>query len=239
MDNTGSKGTRVLGLVALAGAGLLAALGLFISPEDTQQGDQVRLMYIHVPSAITAYVAFATTAVGSIMWLWKKSRWWDLVAASAAEIGVVFTALCLISGSLWGRNTWGTYWEWDPRITATTLLLLMFMGYLAVRRLPADVTTRNTRSAVVGLVAFADVPVVHYAVDWWRSLHQGSTISNPLDVKIAGLQLLSLMVGMVTFLVIFAWLIVHRFRLAWLDDRAEELWLDAAVSERRLEAEVT
>ncbi len=239
MESTSSKGTRLLGLLALAGAGLLVAIGLFISPEDTQQGDQVRLIYIHVTAAITAYAAFATTAVGSIMWLWKKSRWWDLVAASAAEIGVVFTALCLISGSLWGRNTWGTYWEWDPRITSTTLLLLMFLGYLAVRRLPAGVPTRNTRSAVVGLVAFADVPVVHYAVDWWRSIHQGSTISNPLDVKIEGLQLLSLMVGMVTFLVVFLWLVVHRFRVAWLDDRAEELWLDAAVSERRLEAEVS
>ena len=90
---------------------------------------------------------------------------------------MVFTGLTLVTGSLWGRPTWGTYWEWDPRLTSTALLFVLFLGYLAVRGIPAERHVRARRAAVVGLVAFVDVPIVHYSVDWWRSLHQPATIS--------------------------------------------------------------
>lgn len=232
--HTGSVTTRVVGVLTLAGMAALLLFGLVLSPGDEVQSDAARLLYVHVPSAILAYVSFAVTALGSVLWLTKRSEWWDRVAASSAEVGVLFTGLCLATGSLWGRPIWGTYWDWDPRLSATALLFLMFVGYLAVRRLPADTTTRARRSAVVGLVAFADVPIVHYAVDWWRSLHQDATLGT-LDVKIEGLMLFSFVLGLITFAGAYLWLLTHRFRVAWLEDELDATSLDLAIAERRAE----
>jgi heme exporter protein C len=233
--HTGSHVTRILGVATLAAVAVALLYGLVLSPADQAQSDAARLLYVHVPSAILTYVSFVITALGSLLWLTKKSEWWDRVAASSAEIGVLFCGLCLVTGSLWGRPTWGTYWEWDPRLTSTALLFLMYAGYLAVRRLPADPNVRARRSAVVGLVAFADVPIVHYAVDWWRSLHQDATLGT-LDVKIEGLMLFSFFLALVAFFGVYVWLLVHRFRLAWLEDQLEATSLDAAIAERRAEA---
>lgn len=238
VTSTSSRGTRILGGLALASIAALVAFGLFISPGDVAQGDQVRLLYLHAPSASVGYLAVFVAAAGSIMWLWKRSRWWDLVAASCAEIGALFIGITLLTGSLWGRHTWGSYWEWDPRVTTATLLFVLLLGYIAVRRLGGDPSARNTRSAVVALLAAADIPIVHKAVDWWRSLHQGRTVANPTDVRLEDLQLLSFAFGMAAFLFTFLWLVVHRFRVAWLEEQVEELWLDEAIGERRAEAEV-
>ncbi len=233
--HTGSRATRALGAVTLAGLGTLALLGLVFSPADALQGDAVRLIYVHVPAAIIAFLAFFVTAAGSAMWLWKKSQWWDLVAAASAEIGVVFTALTLFTGMVWGRPIWGAYWTWDARLTSTALLFLLFLGYLAVRRIPAEPAVRNQRAAFAGLIAVIDVPIVHYSVNWWRSLHQEPTITR-LDPTIEGLMLFTLMLGMVVFLLLYLWLLVHRFRVAWLEDKVDEHDLDAALVERREEA---
>jgi heme exporter protein C len=240
VTHTGSRATRILGIVALALFGLLALYGLVLSPPEPAppvgQGDSMRLLYIHAPAGTMMYIPLTITFVGSLLWLFRKSVWWDTLAGAAAEVGVLFTGICLFTGALWGRPTWGTYWDWDPRLTSTALLFLMFLGYLAIRRIPAEFDVRNRRAAIVGIVAFADVPIVHFAVQWWRSLHQGSTIT-PLDAKIDGLQLFTLMLGFVAFAVGATWLLIHRFRLAWLEDRAEEEYLDMAIAERKLEAE--
>jgi heme exporter protein C len=234
--HTGSRGTRVLGILSVAGLILLAVLALFISPADQTMGDVVRIMYIHVPAAITTYVAFGVTALGSLLYLWRRSTFWDTAAAAAAEIGVVFTGLTLITGSLWGHTTWGTYWEWDPRLTSTALLFVLFLGYLAVRGIPAERHVRARRAAIVGLLAFVDVPIVHYSVDWWRSLHQTATIST-LKPTLDGLMLVTLMTGIVVFLVLFLWLMIHRFRVQYLEDQLAEGGLAEAIAERRREAE--
>ncbi len=233
-DHTGSRGSRLLGTVTLVGVAALVVFGLVLSPADVNQGDSVRLMYIHVPAAIVAFLAFGVTAVGSVMWLVRKSTWWDLVAASSAEIGIIGTAICLVTGMVWGRPTWGAYWIWDARLTTTALLFLLFCGYLAIRRIPAEPAVRNQRAAVAGLIAFIDVPIVHYAVDWWRSLHQPATISR-LDPTIEGLMLFTLMLGMVVFLLGYLWLMIHRFRIAWMEDRIDDVGLDRALDERRAE----
>lgn len=233
-DHTGSRGSRLLGAVTLVGVATLVVFGLVLSPADVNQGDSVRLMYIHVPAAIVAFLAFGVTAVGSIMWLVRKSTWWDLVAASSAEIGIIGTAICLVTGMVWGRPTWGAYWIWDARLTTTALLFLLFCGYLAIRRIPAEPAVRNQRAAVAGLIAFIDVPIVHFAVDWWRSLHQPATISR-LDPTIEGLMLFTLMLGMVVFLLGYLWLMIHRFRIAWMEDRLDDVGLDRALDERRAE----
>lgn len=233
--HTSSRVTRVLGLLTLAGVVTTVILGLFVTAPDIFQGDRARLLYVHVPVATVMNVGFGVTALGSAMWLWKKSRWWDTVAVASAEVGVVFTAITLVNGSLWGRATWGTYWTWDARLTSTALLFLLYLGYLTVRRLPADVTARNRRSAWIALLAFVDVPIVYYSVDWWRSLHQEATLA--VNTQIEGLMLFTLMFGIVVALVAYVWLLVHRFRVAWLEDQRDEVGLDVAIAARRAEAE--
>ncbi len=240
-SSTGSRGSRILGVLALVGAAWLVILALAISPADQTQGELVRLMYVHVPSAWTAYLAFALTAVGSAMYLWKRSQWWDLVAASSAEIGVLFCGLALLTGMIWGRPTWGSYWEWgDARLVTTLVLFLMFVGYLAVRRVPADPHLRSRRSAFVGILAAVDIPVVHYSVKWWRTLHQQATVlSTDFDPKIDDLMLFTLVFGMGVFTLTFLWLLVHRFRIAWLEEQVDEVALADAIRERRSEATET
>lgn len=239
--HTGSRATRALGVASLLLLAALALYGLVLTKPapapPAGQGDAMRLIYVHVPSAMLMYVPFTLTLVGSVLWLRRRSVWWDTLAGAAAEVGVVLTAMCLVTGSLWGRPTWGTYWDWDPRLTSTALMFLVYLGYLAIRRLPADVEVRNRRTAIVGIAGFANVPIVHFAVDWWRSLHQDATIGT-LDVKIQGLQLFTLFLGFAAFAVTTAWLLVHRFRLAWLEDRAEEHLLEQAIAARRHEAGV-
>ena len=233
-EHTGSTATRVLGILTLLGLGALLLFGLVLSPADVVQKDSVRLMYVHVPSVSLAYVAVITLGVASAMWLWKRTPFWDLLAASAAEVAVVFCALGLATGMIWGRPTWGVYWVWDARLTTTVLLFVMLIGYLALRRLPSDETVRARRSALLGLLTVVNIPIIHYSVDWWRTLHQGPTISR-LDPQIDGLMLFSLMLGLVVGLVGFTWLMIHRFRLSFLEAEAARRQLDDALVARRQE----
>ncbi|HEV8296304.1 MAG TPA: cytochrome c biogenesis protein CcsA [Acidimicrobiales bacterium] len=236
---TASRGTRVLGAASLAGMAVVLLFAFVLSPEDSDQGDLVRILYVHVPTAWLAYVAFIVTAVGGAMYLKKRSVWWDLVAAASAEIGVLFCALALFTGSVWGRHTWGTYWEWtDVRIVTTLVLLLMYVGYLALRRIPGDPHVRSQRAAVVGIIAALNIPIVRFSVDWWanRTIHQKATV-NVGDTNLDGLMLFTLMLSLVVFTVVYAWMLVHRFRIAWLEDQLERRGLDVALAERRAEAE--
>lgn len=235
MSHTGSRTTRILGAVTLLLFGLVAVYGLWLTPADVEMGEDVRLLYIHPPIASAMYVPLVLTAIGSLMWLFKKSVWWDTVALAGAEVGVVLVGLCLVTGALWGRVTWGTYWDWDPLLTSTALLFLMLLGYLALRRVPADPEVRNRRSAVLGLAIAVNVPIIHFAVDWWRSLHQSATVST-LDPQIDGIQLLTFAMGFLSVITATSWMMIHRFRLAWLEDQIEAAFLETAVAERRQEA---
>lgn len=230
----------VLGVVAAGSLVVLAILGLAVVPPDAIQGDAQRIMYVHVPAATLAYLAFAVTAVGSVLYLWPRTRAlkWDRLAASSAELGVVFTGLTLVLGMLWGRPVWGVYWTWDARLITTAVLFFLFLGYLALRRVIPDPTLRARRSAVAALVAFADVPIVHYSVEWWRSLHQESTLlpDGRLDPQIGGDQLVALLWGFVAFLATYLFLLVIRYRLAAAEEGHEARTLDIAIAERRAEA---
>lgn len=240
-ESTSSPGTRVLGVLSLAGLALLLGYALVWSPADVAQKDSVRLMYVHVPTAILAFVACFITTLASAMWLRRRSEGWWVLGGAAAEVGLVFTGICLLTGSIWGRPTWGTYWDWDPRITSTTLLFILLVGYLALRRIDnetGDAAQRGMRGAIVGLLLFPNVMIVHYSVDWWRSLHQTATITR-LDPTIEGTMLFTLMLGIVVFGLIFTWLLVHRFRVGWLEERVGATGLDQALVERRAEAGVT
>jgi len=236
---TGSRGTRVLGAAALVAIALAVVYGLFISPPDAQLGETIRIIYMHVPTVMAAYVAFIITAVGSAMYLWKRTEFWDLLASSAAEIGVLFFAVTIIDGALWGKVTWGVFWRWEPRLTTSAVLLIMYIGYLAVRAIPADARTRATRCAIIGLVAVVNIPIVHKAVDWWRGLHQGKTVLGTIDPEMGGTQLFAMYAALIAGLLVFTWLLIHRFRTGFLQERAADLGLDAALEERRQESSST
>ena len=238
--STGSKATRALGALSLAGLALLLGYSLVWSPADVVQGDAVRIMYVHVPTAIVAFGACGITSLASAMWLRKRSEGWWVLGGAAAEVGLVFTGLCLLTGSIWGRPTWGTYWDWDPRITSTTLLFILLVGYLALRQVDnesGDAAQRGMRGAIVGLLLLPNVAIVHYSVDWWRSLHQPATITR-LDPTIEGTMLFTLVLGIAVFSVVYVWLLLHRFRVGWLEERAGDRGIDQALIDRRAEAGV-
>ena len=234
-SGTGSPATRVLGVGALVSSALLVLYGLVISPADAEMGDSVRLMYLHVPAATYLYVGCFFTTVASGLWLWKRTPGWDALAEAGAEVALVFSVVTLGAGSLWGRPTWGTYWTWDARLTSTAVLVAMLVGYLALRRLELDPAARSTRAAVLGLLLVPNVIVVNRSVEWWRSLHQGSTLVK-LHPTVEGNMLVALLVGFIAFGLIFAWMMVHRFRVAWLDQQADRLDLEAALADRRAES---
>jgi heme exporter protein C len=173
----------------------LALFGLVFSGEDRDQGSSVRIMYVHVPSIWVAYIAFILTAVCSGIFLSKRNRSlaWDRVAGASGEIGVLFVAVSLVTGSLWGRLSWGTYWVWDARLTSTAFLFMTYIGYLAVRRLGGTHRQRARRSSVLALLAILEIPLVHFSVKLWRSLHQEATVATGgTDVHMDGLMLFSL-----------------------------------------------
>ena len=234
-ESTSSTGTRVLGAAALVGLALSVVYGLFVSPPDAQLGETIRMIYTHVPTVSVAYVAFVVTAVSSAMYLWKRTEFWDLLGASSAEIGVVFFVLTILNGALWGKTTWGVFWRWEPRLTTSAVLLLMYIGYLAVRAVPADTRVRATRCAIVGLVAVVNIPIVHKAVDWWRGLHQGRTVLGTIDPEMGGNQLVAMDLSLATGLVVFVWMLLHRCRVAYLVERAADAGLEEALAERRAE----
>lgn len=242
---TSSRATKVLGWLTLAGFAVLVALAFAWVPEDTRvtdegdvvgQFDAVRLMFVHVPSAILAYTGFGLTFVASLAYLRWRTDWWDMMAHASAEIGVVFGVLTLVTGSIWGRPTWQTWWEWgDVRLVTTLMMVLVFVGYLAVRRIPADVAVQARRSVVIALVGAVNIVIVNRSVDWWenRTLHQQSTI---IARKIRDETLFTLSFSFAVGMVLFAWLLMHRFRLSYLERQIEQQEVDEALEERWAEA---
>ena len=233
---TGTRATRALGAAAVALFGFLLVFGLVNSPADAVQRDSVRILYLHVPSAEMAYVAFAVAAVCSAAYLWRRTRSaaWDRVANASVELGVVFTGLTLATGMMWGRISWGVYWDWaDARLVSTLLLFIMFAGYLAVRRLDGSDDQRARRSAVVALVAILDVPLVHFSVQWFQTTHPRSSLDSAgaIDGTFRFLHF----VGITTFLLGYVWLMLHRNRVAMLEERVAGQDLAVAIAERQRE----
>ena len=230
---------RLLGPVTLVALALTAWLGLDVTPPEQTQGNLARLVYVHPALAwVALYLAFALAALASALYLWPRTRSdrWDLFAASTVEVGVVFITLTLITGSLWGRPVWGVWWTWDARLTSTALLDLLFIGYLALRRVPADPHVRAMRCAVLALLAALDVPIVHYSVQWWNGLHQGaSVLSSGFHFKVHGSMLWTLMLSFVAMTAVFSWMLRRRYQIAVREAASADAALDEALLERRAE----
>lgn len=230
---------KTIGPLAALLVAITTYLGLFATPADQDQGELVRLVYIHPAMAwVSLYVAFGMAAVCSLLYLWPRTRsaTMDRLAASAVEVGVVFTVLTLITGSIWGRPTWGVWWTWDARLTSTALLAVLFLGYLALRRVPSDPEVRAKRSAVFALLAAVNVPIIHFSVIWWQTLHQGATVLNPnLSPKIHGLMAWTLLLSFIAYTLLFAWMATLRYEIELAADRDEDEALTSAIAARRAE----
>ena len=230
--------SKPLGAFALLMLLCTMALGLALPP-TREQGEVARLIAIHPPLAWVAYLSFGVTALGSALWLWPRTRAprWDHLAAASAEVGVVFTALTLATGSIWGRPTWGVWWTWDARLTMTALMLFLYLGYLALRRVPVDADVRARRSAVTALLAVAVVPVNHFAVEWWRTLHQGRSLAQLTPRgSLDGDYIAVMLLGFLAMTLVYAWLLVQRYRVEQRAERADAAGLEQALAERRAEA---
>ena len=234
---TASGLTMSLGIAALVALGATVVLGLTL-PKTVEQAEYSRLIAIHPGIAWTAYVACGVTALGSVLWLLPRTRAtkWDLLAGASAEIAVVFTALMLVTGSIWGRPTWGVYWVWDARLTLSALLLALLLGYGAIRRVPAEADARARRSAMAALLAVLVVPVNHFAVEWWRTLHQGRSLDLTPEDSLDGSFLGAMALGFLAMTLVYAWMLVHRVRIARMEEELEETALADAIEERRAEA---
>lgn len=219
--------TLELAAIGTLATALVAALA---TPPDTVQGDLVRVMYVHVPSAWTAYLSFFVTFVASIAYLRTRSLRWDHLAGASAEVGVVLTGLALATGMIWGKPVWGVWWTWDARLVLTAVMFFVYLGYLALRRSIEDPELRARRASALGIVAVLQIPIVHFSVTWWRGLHQPPTVLRPDSPQMDPPLLFALLMGVIAFTVVFAALVSRRRRLAELDDAALGPDADEAVA---------
>jgi len=210
--------TRALGWLAAVALviGLGAAFGY--APREAVQGNVQRIMYLHVPAVLTAYLAFALVFMGSLGFLFTRRMGWDRLAVAAAEPGVLFTGLTIVSGSIWGKPTWGTWWTWDARLTSTAVLFLVYVGYLLLRGMVDESDRRARYAAVVGILGAANIPIVHFSVKWWRALHQPSTILGPEPSPIAAPIAFTLLVNWIAFTLLFFYFLARLAEIARLED---------------------
>jgi heme exporter protein C len=210
------RATGFLGPSALITIAFGLYWALVKAPPDALQGDVQRIMYLHLPSILTAYLSFFLVFIGSCLYLWKRERRDDNLAHSAAELGVLFTALTIIEGSIWGKPTWGVWWTWDARLTLTAILLLIYSGYLMLRSLIDDEDRAALSAAILGIIGFLDIPLIHMSVYWWRTLHQPPSILRPDKLpweNVHPAMLTALAINFVGFLLLYFYLLSLRLRL--------------------------
>jgi len=216
--------------IGLMGVSLAQAV---TAPPERVQGDFAKMLFIHVPSVMAAYVGFAVALLAALAYLAARKAIADRVSAAAVEVGVLFTALTLLTGMIWGRPTWGVWWDWgDARMMSTALLFFFYLGYMALRRAILDPDVRARRSAFFAIIAFVQVPIVHFSVQLFRTLHQPATILRP-DIENAPIDPVygrTLGISILAFIVLFFWFLQLRTRLAAIDAEAEALAPDAHIA---------
>lgn len=194
----------------LAGYGVMD--GLFFAPPDYQQGDAFRIIYVHVPSAFTAmaiYFVMALSALSTLVWRIKIAA---ICMSCSARIGVWFTFLALVTGSLWGKPMWGTWWIWDARLTSVLILFFLYLGFIALQSAIPNQQNRERASAILALLGVINLPIIHYSVIWWNTLHQGPTLSRFARPTMATSMLLPLLAMIAAFLLFYVWILLFRMR---------------------------
>ncbi|MBI3028676.1 MAG: cytochrome c biogenesis protein CcsA [Candidatus Rokubacteria bacterium] len=210
--------TRWLGW--LAALGLLAglAMGFGYAPKDAVQGNVQRIFYLHVPLIVTAYLAFGVVFVASITYLWRRDVAADRLAHASGETGVIFTGLAIMAGSIWGKPTWGTWWTWDARLTSTAILFLIYVGYLLLRGMVEDREQGARYAAVVGILGAVNIPIVHFSVSWWRTLHQPSTLLGAGPAPISPPMKAAWVVNQIAFVLLCSYFVAKRLALRRLEE---------------------
>ena len=197
--------TLIIFMIFIIFLGLIYAL--FISPQDHIQGDSVRIMYVHVPSSLIALGSFALIGIASILNLIFKIKFMPLIAKSLAPIGIIFTLISIVTGSLWGKPTWGVWWVWDARLTSMLILFCFYLAYIFTWKFVKNFELANKISSIIGIVGLINLPVIKYSVDWWNTLHQSSSItftSAPTIHHTMLVPLLIMLIGMIIYsLIIF------------------------------------
>lgn len=230
-ESTGNLGDKVLGLEAAPGAWRLGLIGVtlaagavalamiaFYAPTDRVQGVVQRIFYFHVPLAWVAYLAFFVVLVASVVYLWKRDLRWDAVARASVEIGVVFTTLVLVTGSLWGKPIWNTWWTWDARLTSTLVLWFIYVAYMMLRAYTPDLERAARYGAILGIGGFIDIPIVHFSVEWWRTLHPEPVVARS-SPQAPPEMIATLLVSLLAMTLVYASLLVHR---TWLERTEDE-----------------
>jgi len=217
---------RLLGGAAVLVLAIGLALGLAVAPPDAVQGEVQRIMYLHVPAILTAYLAFFVVFCFSLLYLWKRELRLDAVAAASAEVGVLFTGISLATGAVWGKSTWGVWWTWDARLTLTAILFAIYAGYLMLRAFAEDPRAGARYGAVLAILGFLDIPLNHFAVQWWRTLHQPSTLLRPGGPSIDPTMLTALAVNLAGLILIYGYFLAERVRLECLRHRILDLRLE-------------
>lgn len=202
------------------------AYGLLTSPPDRDMGHLQKIMYVHLPVAWNAFIAFFFLLVFSVVYLWRRDEKYDLMAAACAEVAAVLIGLTLALGSIWGRPTWGVWWTWDARITSTAVLFILIVGYLSLRAFTEDPDRRARWSAAVGILAALNVPIVYMSVRWWRTLHQVQSSPHTVDPN----YVRSLRLNAFAVLFLLIWFIAARYRTARLERLAELRAEEAALA---------
>lgn len=214
----GVTGTQALG--ALAGLAMPVALYLIFlwSPPEAVMGEVWRIFYIHLSLAILMYASFTLAFAGSVWYLLRGSLLADRVARVSVELGILFTTLVLVTGAIWGRPVWGVWWVWDARLTATLVLWFVYVGYVLLRSFTSELPSGPRYAAVLGIIGFVDVPIVHFAVNWWRTLHPTQAVLRPEPVALPEPMAITLGVTVTAFLLLFGHLFLQRLHVEGLRD---------------------
>jgi heme exporter protein C len=205
--------SRWLGALAIVGLALGLAMGFVVAPRELTQGNVQRIMYVHVPAILIAYLAFGVVLVASIVYLMRRVDAADRLAHASAEVGLLFTGINIATGAIWGKPTWGTWWTWDARLTSVSVMFIMYLGYLLLRSMIDDRERSARFAAVVGIVAALNMPLVHFSVYWWRTLHQPPSILRPGTSALPAVFWRVVLVHLVAFALLYLYFVVKRTRL--------------------------
>lgn len=204
--------------------------GLVMAPPDYLQGEGFRIIYVHVPSAFMSMFAYVVMAAASAVGLIWRMKLAYCVAAAAAPIGAVFTFLALVTGAIWGQPMWGTWWEWDPRLTSELILFFLFLGYIFLRQAMRETSQADRASGILAVVGVINVPIIHYSVEWWTSIHQGPSLGKLETPSIAGDMLWPLLVMIAAYQLLFFALLLTGVRAQVIEREKNARWVNTLLT---------
>ncbi|KGQ62804.1 heme ABC transporter permease [Gallibacterium anatis] len=221
-----------LGIASLLVLMVAMIWGLAFAPADYQQGNSFRIMYIHVPAAIWSMGIYASMAIAALVALVWQIKQANLAMVAMAPIGAVFTFLALVTGAVWGKPTWGTWWVWDARLTSELILLFLYFGVIALYSAFQDKSIGAKAAGILSIVGVVNLPIIHFSVQWWNTLHQGASITKFEKPSIATEMLIPLLLAILGFMLLSVYLTVMRYRNALLSAEKKRAWVQTLVAEK-------